>query len=244
MLLELTDIHAGYNGREILTGTTLRINSDEIVALIGPNGAGKSTVLKVISGFIYPKLGKIIFDGLNITGLETNKRVSMGIGYFLQGGEVFPDMSVYENFEMGGANLKKNVFKNRLDETIKLFPLLTDKLNKRAGLLSGGERQMLALGMIMLNRPKLLLLDEPSAGLAPGLVKGIMEKIVEINKTYGTAILLVEQKTGEALKIAERGYLLKNGQVAFEGTSEEIKEAISKKGGFVQASAKERELAY
>lgn len=227
MMLELTNIHAGYNGMEILTGTTLKINSGEIVALIGPNGAGKSTVLKVISGFIYPKLGKIIFDGLNITGLETNKRVSMGIGYFLQGGEVFPDMSVYENLEMGGASLKKNVFKARLDETIKLFPLLTDKLNKRAGLLSGGERQMLALSMIMLNRPKLLLLDEPSAGLAPGLVKGIMEKIVEINKTYGIAILLVEQKVGEALSIADRGYLLKNGQVVFEGSPDEIKETIS-----------------
>ncbi len=153
----------------------------------------------------------------------------MGIGYFLQGGEVFPDMNVYENLEMGGATLKKSVFKKRLDETLNLFPLLRDKLSKRAGILSGGERQMLALGMIMLNRPKLLLLDEPSAGLAPGLVKGIMEKIVEINKIYGTTILLVEQKISEALKIAERGYLLKNGQVAFEGLPEKIKEAINKK---------------
>ncbi len=229
MLLELTDIHAGYNGREILMGTTLRINSGEIVALIGPNGAGKSTVLKLASGFIFPKHGKIVFNGTDITYLETNRRMSMGIGYFLQGGEVFPDMNVYENLEMGGATLKKSVFKKRLDETLNLFPLLRDKLSKRAGILSGGERQMLALGMIMLNRPKLLLLDEPSAGLAPGLVKGIMEKIVEINKIYGTTILLVEQKISEALKIAERGYLLKNGQVAFEGLPEKIKEAINKK---------------
>lgn len=227
MLLKLTDIHAGYNGREILAGITLEINTGEIVALIGANGAGKSTVLKVISGFIFPKLGKITFAGTDITYLETNKRMSMGIGYFLQGGEVFPDMSVYENFEMGGASLKKSVFNERLDETLNLFSLLKDKLNKRAGLLSGGERQMLALGMIILNRPKLLLLDEPSAGLAPGLVKGIMEKIVEINKTYNTAILLVEQKIGVALSIADRGYLLKNGQVALEGNPEEIKEAIS-----------------
>jgi ABC-type branched-subunit amino acid transport system ATPase component len=242
MLLELTDIHAGYNGREILTGTTLRINPGEIVALVGPNGAGKSTILKVISGFIYPKLGKIIFDGLNIIGLETNKRVSIGIGYFLQGGEVFNDMNVYENLAMGGASLKKSVFRERLDETLNLFPLLRDKLNKRAGLLSGGERQMLSLGMIILNRPRLLLLDEPSAGLAPGLVKGIMEKIVEINKTYGTAILLVEQKIGEALSIADRGYLLKNGQVVFEGNAEEIKEAISKKGIIVHSLSNEKAL--
>lgn len=229
MLLELTDIHAGYNGREILMGTSLKISSGEIVALIGPNGAGKSTVLKTVSGFIIPKQGKINFDGKDITSLETDKRMSVGIGYFLQGGEVFAGMNVYENLEMGGVNLKKSAFNERLDETLRLFPLLKDKLNKRAGLLSGGERQMLAIGMIMLNRPKLLLLDEPSAGLAPGLVKGIMEKIVEINKTYGTAILLVEQKIGEALRIAERGYLLKNGRIALEGTSEDIREVISRR---------------
>jgi branched-chain amino acid transport system ATP-binding protein len=229
MLFELIDIRAGYNGREILTGTTLRVKSGEIVALIGPNGAGKSTVLRVASGFIFPRQGKITFDGIDITYLETNRRMSLGMGYFLQGGEIFPDMSAYENLEMGGSNIKKPILKERIGEAINLFPLLKDKLNKRAGLLSGGEKQMLALGMIMLNRPRFLLLDEPSAGLAPGLVKGIMEKIVEINKTYGAAILLVEQKVGEALEIAERGYLLKNGQVAFEGMPEEIREVISRR---------------
>lgn len=229
MLFELTDIHAGYNGREILRGTTLMVNSGEIVTLIGPNGAGKSTILKTISGFIYPKHGRIIFDGSDITSLETNRRMSMGIGYFLQGGEVFSDMTLYENLEMGGTNLKKSMLKERIDEILRLFPLIKDKLNKRAGLLSGGERQMLSLGMIMLNRPKLLLLDEPSAGLAPGLVRGIVEKIVEINKAYGVAILLVEQKVAEALKIAQRGYLLKNGQVALEGTSKVIEEAIRRR---------------
>lgn len=228
MLFELIDIRAGYNGREILTGTTLIVNSCEIVALIGPNGAGKSTVLRVASGFIFPRQGKITFDGIDITYLETNKRMSLGIGYFLQGGEVFSDMTVYENLEMG-SNLKKTILKERIEEAMNLFPLLKDKLKKRAGLLSGGEKQMLALGMIMLNRPKLLLLDEPSAGLAPGLVKGIMEKIVEINNTYNTAILLVEQKVREALEIADRGYLFKNGQVVFEGTPDVIKEVISRR---------------
>jgi len=230
MVLEVTDIHAGYNGREILTGTTLRIDFREVIALIGPNGAGKSTILKVVAGFISPKHGRIIFNGTDITYLETNKRISLGIGYFLQGGEVFQDMTVYENLEMGGSNLTKPIMKERIEEAMNLFPLLKNRLNKRAGLLSGGERQMLALGMIMLNRPKLLLLDEPSAGLAPGLVRGIMEKIVEINKTYGTAILLVEQKIGEALKIADRGYLLKNGHIFFEGKSEDIRGVLSRKG--------------
>lgn len=228
MLLELENIHAGYNGREILRDLSLYFYDDEIVGIIGPNGAGKSTVLKIISGFLYPVKGRITFEGKNIAGMEAHQRVALGIGYFLQGGEVFSDMSVYENLEMGGANLKKSFLKERIDEAVHLFPLLKDKLNKRAGLLSGGERQMLALGMIILNRPRLLLLDEPSAGLAPGLVKGIMEKIVEINRTYKMAIIIVEQKIADVLKIAKRGYLLKNGQVTLEVKSEEIKEAISR----------------
>jgi ABC-type branched-subunit amino acid transport system ATPase component len=229
MLLEFKNIHAGYNGREILKGIPLNIDTGEIVSIIGPNGAGKSTVLKVISGFLYPKRGNILFKGKEITHMESHKRMSLGIGYFLQGGEVFNDMTVYENLEMGGANLSSASFKETVEETLHLFPLLKDKLSKRAGLLSGGEKQMLALGIVLTTRPGLLLLDEPSAGLASGLVKVIMEKIVEINKIYGTAILLVEQKIGQALKVASRGYLLKNGQVVFEGLAEDIKEVVSKK---------------
>ena len=229
MLLELKNIHAGYNGREILRGLPLNINTGEIVCIIGPNSAGKSTVLKVISGFLYPKKGNIIFKNKEITAMESYKRMALGIGYFLQGGEVFNDMSIYENLEMGGANLKKSVFKETVEDTLNLFPQLKNKLNKRAGLLSGGEKQMLALGIVLMAKPRLLLLDEPSAGLAPGLVKVIMEKIVEINKTYGTAILLVEQKIGQALKVASRGYLLKNGEVVFECLPEDIRRAITKR---------------
>lgn len=228
MLLELEDIHAGYNGREILRGLSLNLYSDEIVCIIGPNGAGKSTVLKVISGFLYSVKGKIEFEGKNIIKMETHQRIALGIGYFLQGGEVFSDMSVYENLEMGGATLKKSLLKERVDETLYLFPLLKDKLRKRAGLLSGGERQMLALSMVILNRPKLLLLDEPSAGLAPGLVKGIMEKIVEISKTYRMSVIIVEQKIEEVLEIAKRGYILKNGQVVLGAKSEELKKSMSR----------------
>lgn len=229
MLLELKNIHAGYNGREILRGLPLNIDTGEIVCIIGPNGAGKSTVLKVISGFLYPKKGNIIFKNKEIAAMESYKRMALGIGYFLQGGEVFNDMSIYENLEMGGANLKKSVFKETVEDTLNLFPLLKDKLNKRAGLLSGGEKQMLALGIVLMAKPRLLLLDEPSAGLAPGLVKVIMEKIVEINRTYGTAMLLVEQKIGQALRVASRGYLLKNGQVIFEGSAEAMKEVVGKR---------------
>jgi branched-chain amino acid transport system ATP-binding protein len=229
MLLELTDIHAGYNGREILNGATLKIEDGEIVALIGPNGAGKSTVLKVIAGFIFPRSGRIIFDDTDITAFETSRRLSKGIGYFLQGGEVFNDMTVFENLEMGAVSLKKHLLMERIEDALTLFPSLRDKLDKRAGLLSGGERQMLALGMVTLNRPKLLLLDEPSAGLAPGLVKGIMEKIVGINKAYGTAILLVEQKIREALVVAQKCYLFKSGLVVLDGTPRVIEEALRPK---------------
>ena len=209
-------------------GTTMRVDTGEIVAIFGPNGAGKSTVLKVASGFLFPKVGMVLFNGTDITSYETRRRIDMGMAYFLQGGEVFPDMRVYENLEMGGAGLKKAVFKERHHETLELFPLLKDKLDKRAGLLSGGERQMLALGMIILNRPKLLLLDEPSAGLAPGLVTGIMEKIVKINKQYGTAIVLVEQKIGETLAIADRALLLKSGRIFVEAAPLEMREILSK----------------
>lgn len=229
MLLELKNIHAGYNGREILRGIPLNIDTGEIICIIGPNGAGKSTVLKVISGFLYPKKGDILFQGKEITAVESHKRMALGIGYFLQGGEVFNDMSIYENLEMGGANLKKSLFKETVEETLNLFPLLKDKYKKRAGLLSGGEKQMLALGIVLMTRPRLLLLDEPSAGLAPRLVRVIMGKIVEINRTYGTAILLVEQKIGEALRMASRGYLMKNGGVVLEGTTEQIKQAVAKR---------------
>lgn len=229
MLLRLENIHAGFNGREILNGLYLNVNPSEITCIIGPNGAGKSTVLKIISGLLYSEEGAIIFDGKDITSMESHKRISLGIGYFLQGGEVFQDLSVYENLEIGGASLKKSVLKEQLEETLSLFPTLRNKLKKRAGLLSGGEKQMLALGMIMLNRPKLILLDEPSAGLAPGLINIVMGKIVELNRLYGSAILLVEQKIEAALKISNKAYLLQSGLIAVEGTPEDIREAINQK---------------
>lgn len=216
MLLELRDIYAGYNGSEILMGTTAGIYSGEIVALIGANGVGKSTILRVISGLILPKSGRIIFNDVDITFSETRRRMSMGMGYFLQGGEVFKEMIVAENLQMGGMHLETSVFKERLDALLKLFPKLKDKLRKRAGTLSGGEAQMLALCMVLLNRPKLLLLDEPSAGLAPGLASELMEKIVEINKIYDITIILVEQRQREAKNIAHRCYEMTYGKLVLK----------------------------
>ena len=175
--LRLKNISRSFDGLKAIDGLDMNIEAGKISAIIGPNGAGKSTVLKVISGFLYPKKGNIIFKNKEITAMESYKRMALGIGYFLQ----------------------------------------------------GGEKQMLVLGIVLMAKPRLLLLDEPSAGIAPGLVKVIMEKIVEINRIYGTAILLIEQKIEQALKVASRGYLLKNGKVVLEGSPENMRRAITKR---------------
>jgi branched-chain amino acid transport system ATP-binding protein len=223
-ILVAEDINAAYGKKQVLFGVDLKIRKGEIASLIGPNGSGKSTFLKVISGLISPFKGKIYFLGEAITNYPVEKRIKMGIGYFLQGGEVFLNLTVYENLKMGGFELKEKDFKNSLEEVFTLFPLLKKYLNKRAGLLSGGERHALALGIVLMRKPKLLLLDEPSAGLAPVLVKEIIEKIKMIKEKLGTTILLVEQNVKEALKIASVVYLLKNGKVIGEEKPENILE--------------------
>ena len=228
MLLKLENIHAGYKGRNILNGLSLDIHSNEIVCIIGQNGAGKSTILKVISGLLDIKTGKIEYNNQNIKNLGLQKRISLGISYFLQGGEVFRNLNVNENLEMGGASLSRNLLRKRIEESFDFFPVLGKNRKKRAGLLSGGEKQMLALAMVILQRPNLLLLDEPSAGLSPGLVNVIMEKILEINQTFESAILLVEQNLNAALEISKRGYIVKNGQVTYEGIPKSIRKILDK----------------
>lgn len=223
-ILVAEDINAGYGKKQVLFGIDLKIREGELVSLIGPNGSGKSTFLKVVSGLLFPTKGKIYFLKEDITNYPVEKRIKMGIGYFLQGGEVFLNLTIYENLKMGGFGLKEKDFKNSLEEIFSLFPLLKKYLNKRAGLLSGGERQALALGIVLMRKPKLLLLDEPSAGLAPFLVKEIIEKIKMIKERFKTTILLVEQNVKEALKIATSVYLLKNGKVISEEKPENILE--------------------
>lgn len=215
-ILSVDGIYASYHKKEILRGVSIYVSKGEIVTLIGPNGAGKSTILKVIIGTLAPQKGKVYFLNNDVTNLSPHLRVKKGIGYFMQGGEVFRNLTVLENLELGGFDFSKQDYKERLDEIFGLFPILTEMKSKRAGLLSGGERQALALGIILMRRPKLLLLDEPSAGLAPSLVKNIIAKILQINMDLGTSILLVEQNIGEALKISKRVYLLKNGEMVGE----------------------------
>lgn len=221
-LLKVEDIKASYYKKEILRGLSLGVRREEIVSLIGPNGAGKSTLLKVIFGLLKPKDGRVIFDQTDVTGNRPYNNVRQGISYFIQGGEVFADLTVNENFRLGYFQEEETPFEERRNEVLEIFPDLKRFQTKRAGLLSGGERQMLALGMILTKRPKILLLDEPSAGLAPSLVKSLLSTIKEIKKRFHTSILLVEQNIKEALRISDRAYLLRAGRIEVEGTSENI----------------------
>jgi branched-chain amino acid transport system ATP-binding protein len=221
-ILSVKDIFASYYKKEVLKGVSLFVKYSEIVALIGPNGSGKSTLLKVIIGILQPTSGEILFNYENITHTSPKERTTKGIGYFVQGGKVFPSMTIYENLLLGGINLKKSELQQRIEEIFELFPHLKEKKSVKAGLLSGGEKQALALSMVLLRKPKLLLLDEPSAGLSPLLVKQMINTIKEINIKYKTTIVLVEQNIKEALDISHRVYLLKNGQIIGEEKPENL----------------------
>ena len=215
-MLSAQDIYASYGKKEILHGLSLSVRAGEIVALIGPNGAGKSTLLKAVAGVLTPKEGQVLFDGEDVTKLSPYRRVRKGIGYFMQGGEIFPTLSVQENLELGGADLPKESVRNHAEEVLALFPDLRKVEGRRAGLLSGGQRQALALGIILMRKPKLLLLDEPSAGLAPVLVEDLTDRITEVNERMGASVLLVEQNVRQALRISHRVYVLKEGRMIRE----------------------------
>jgi branched-chain amino acid transport system ATP-binding protein len=221
-MLEIKNIQTGYGKKQVLFGTSLGVKQGEIVAVIGPNGAGKSTILKAVCGLIPVWNGEILFDNTSINGSSPAKNVSRGITFCPQGNRVFDELNVIENLQIGGIHLKAIELKERIDEILKLFPILKDRLRQNAGKLSGGEKQMLALCRALIPKPKLLMLDEPSLGLSPNLVSAAFEKILEINKNTGMAVLIVEQKVREVLKISHRVYGLKLGGVEFAGLPEEM----------------------
>ena len=215
-LLEVEDVYAGYvKDLDILQGVNFRINSGELVAVIGPNGAGKSTLVKTIFGLLTPHKGKITFSGKNIAGLKSDQIVTQGMCYVPQIANVFPSLTIEENLEMGGF-IRKDLLQQVKDKIFASFPILKKRRHQRAGTLSGGERQMLAMGRALMLEPSLLLLDEPSAALSPILVKGVFEQIKSINQA-GTAIVLVEQNARKALEMADRGYVLESGRDRFSG---------------------------
>ena len=215
-LLEVKNVHAGYvKDLNILQGINFRIAPGELVAVIGPNGAGKSTLAKAIFGLLTPEQGQIIFKGQNIAGLKSDKIVRQGMCYVPQMSNVFAALSVNENLEMG-AFIRSGSLDSLKQKIYDMFPRLGSRRRQKAGTLSGGERQMLAMGKALMLEPDLLLLDEPSAALSPILVNSVLEQVKAINQT-GTAIVLVEQNAKKALAMADRGYVLENGRDRFEG---------------------------
>jgi branched-chain amino acid transport system ATP-binding protein len=215
-LLELSNVHTYYGNIHALKGISLRVDEGEIVTLIGSNGAGKTTTLKTISGLLTPREGSITLGGKAIHGLPAHEIVALGVGHSPEGRRVFRKMSVKENLEMG-AYLRKPgpEVASDLERVLNLFPRLRERFDQKAGTMSGGEQQMLAIGRALMSRPRVLLLDEPSMGLAPILVEQIFEIVREINKA-GTTVLLVEQNAMMALGIANRGYILQIGEVTLE----------------------------
>ena len=224
-MLELCDFHYYYGGIHAVKGINLHVDKGEIVTLIGANGAGKSTTLNTIAGLTgsLGVRGKILFKGENIAGKRGHTICKKGIMAVVEGRHVFPQMSVYENLKMGGfrrhgaAEIQKDI-----EAIYDFFPRLKERENQMAGTLSGGEQQMLAIGRALVNKPEIILLDEPSLGLAPIIVEDIFKKIKQINEENGTTILLVEQNSRLALNTASRAYVLQNGEIALEGTSQEL----------------------
>jgi branched-chain amino acid transport system ATP-binding protein len=222
-VLTINDIHTYYGAIHALKGVSLRVGATEIVTLIGANGAGKSTTLRSINGLNHPRQGTITFRGDDITNASPHSIVKNGIAQSPEGRRLFPRMSVTENLEMGAfQRTDKENFKEDMDRVFELFPRLYERRAQKAGTMSGGEQQMCAIGRALMARPKLLLLDEPSMGLAPIFVEKIFEIVIEINQ-QGTPVLLVEQNALMALDIASRGYVLETGRVALEGPAKELR---------------------
>jgi branched-chain amino acid transport system ATP-binding protein len=221
-LLELRDVHTYYGNIHALKGLNLTVEAGEIVTLIGANGAGKSTTLKTISGLLRPRVGEIWFDGERIDGTSAHGIVSLGISQSPEGRRIFPRMTVRENLEMGAFQREKGAEVTAdFERVYTLFPRLKERLGQNGGTLSGGEQQMLAIGRALMARPKVLLLDEPSMGLAPILVEQIFDIVKDINAA-GTTVLLVEQNALMALGIAGRGYILQTGEIVLQDVAEKL----------------------
>ena len=233
MLLEINDLTLLYGRIEALHGISLQVDEGEIVALIGANGAGKTTTMRAISGLRPVAKGRIAFGGQDITRLRADKRVGLGIGQSPEGRGVFPGMTVLENLEVGAYTRRdKDGIASDLERVFGLFPRLAERHKQVGGTLSGGEQQMLAVGRALMTRPKLLLLDEPSMGLAPMLIQQIFEIITEINQ-QGTTILLVEQNAQQALSRAHRAYVLETGRIVKSGTGEALLDDPSVKDAYL-----------
>jgi len=221
-VLTADDIVAGYlPGVDILTGCKFELNHGELVGIIGPNGAGKSTLLKSMFGLVPVRSGAVRLRGDDITNMAAHELVRKGVGFVPQTENVFPSLTIMENLEMGAYQLSKSEISDRVDRMTALFPRLGERAKQRAGLLSGGERQMLAMGRALMMEPAVLLLDEPSAGLSPAYQGEVFENVKAINAT-GVSIVMVEQNAHRCLRISDRAYVLDNGKNAYEGTGQQL----------------------
>jgi ABC-type branched-subunit amino acid transport system ATPase component len=220
-LLQAEGVCAGYGDVEVLRDVSIEVGEGEIVSIIGPNGAGKSTLMKTVFGLLHPTAGTIAFDGRDIGGRSPYDIVTLGMCYVPQVANVFTSLTVEENLEMGAFVLRDGDLAARKERIYDIFPRLRERRRQRAGLMSGGERQMVAMGSALMIDPRLVLLDEPSAGLSPVLVDMIFERVIKINEA-GIGVLMVEQNARKSLEMAHRGYVLANGRNRFEGTGQEL----------------------
>jgi len=224
-MLEIKNLAVSYGAISALHGISVSVPAGSIVALIGSNGAGKSTTLKTISGLLKPKSGEIIYDGKNIAGLPPHEIVARGLSHVPEGRMIFANLTVLENLQMGAYLVRdKKIVRRELEFVFSTFPRLKERAAQIAGTLSGGEQQMLAIGRALMSQPKFLMLDEPSLGLAPLLVRTIFEKIVEINRERGLTILLVEQNANRALEISRFGCVLETGKITLSGAAATLRE--------------------
>ncbi len=232
-MLKVEDVHVYYGAIHAIKGISLEVPQGQIVTLIGANGAGKTSTLNTICGFIKPKSGRIIFEGKDITGMATQEIVKLGLTQVPEGRRIFANMPVYENLELGAfLNKNKKEVVEGIEKVYNRFPRLRERKNQLAGSLSGGEQQMLAMGRALMSKPRLLLLDEPSMGLSPILVKEIFSIVKELNE-QGTTILLVEQNAKMALSIAHRGYVVETGRIVLAGDAKELLESPEVKKAYL-----------
>jgi len=238
-MLKISNVETFYGKIQALRGVDLDVNDGEIVSLIGSNGAGKSTLLMTISGVNKAKRGNIVFNGENIENRQPHKIVDMGICQVPEGRRIFSRLTVEENLRLGAhANEKGKYFENDIKEVYDLFPVLSDRKTQRGGTLSGGEQQMLAIGRALMSKPKVLLLDEPSLGIAPKLVNQIFLSIKNINKEKNVTIFLVEQNAKKALELADRAYVLVNGKVTIKGSGQELLKNKDIQAAYLEGGAK------
>ena len=238
-MLKISNVETFYGKIQALRGVDIDVNDGEIVSLIGSNGAGKSTLLMTISGVNKAKRGNIVFNGENIENKEPHKIVDMGISQVPEGRRIFSRLTVEENLRLGAhANEKGKYFENDIKDVYDLFPVLSDRKTQRGGTLSGGEQQMLAIGRALMSKPKVLLLDEPSLGIAPKLVNQIFVSIKNINKEKNVTIFLVEQNAKKALELADRAYVLVNGKVTIKGSGQELLKNKDIQAAYLEGGAK------